>query len=443
MSPVVQSLRLPTLLLIGALAFGSTVLHVRPVLAESDASPQQLSTGDRVQITVFQQPELSGDFVVDRSGAVILPLVGAIPVQDLTLVEAEKRIAARLADGYMDRAVVSLKINEQRPIHILGDVRSPGSYPYRYGASVLSAVALAGGIGAAEQAAAGNRSELLQADERLQVLQATHRALYVRRARLEAQRAGSPKVVLPEGAPYASDDPDVARILKEEQDILSVQRVGHEQTLRLLRDQKPRLTAEIAGVKAQSDAEEKQLQLLQEHIADYNKLVSTGLARRYAMIELQREEARHKGNLARFAADIARLEISIGEIGVRIQEAENEYMRRTITELQEARARMQEMEITIPLAQEVRAARLTQSRTALMGAAGDATYTVAILRSRSGKEELIQGDMRTRLAPGDIIEVRQQGSGGPAPASLIGSLVVQAQNAATKPVEEVPVGETQ
>lgn len=395
--------------------------------ATEGASPQQLAPGDRVQVIVFQQPEISGDFIVDGSGAVTIPLIGAITVQDLTLGEAEKRITQRLAEGFIDRPVVSLKINEQRPVYILGDVRSPGSYPYRYGASVLSAVALAGGIGMQEQAVAGNRSEFLQSDERLQVAQATHRALFIRRVRLEAQRIGSAKFDLPRDSAYSRDDPDVARILKEEQDLLAVQRAGHEQTLRLLRDQKPRLEAEIAGVRAQAQAEQTQLELLQEHIADYNKLVATGLARRYAMIELQREESRHKGNLARFAADVARLDNSIGEIGVRMQEAENEYMRRTMTELQETRSRLQELDITIPVAQELRETRFQQSRAALMGMV-DASYAVAILRSRSGKEEVLRVDMSTRLLPGDIVEVRRNGMpGSPIPTmSLISGVAMQA-----------------
>ncbi|WP_170151402.1 polysaccharide biosynthesis/export family protein [Microvirga subterranea] len=397
--------------------------------AADGASPQQLAPGDRVQVIVFQQPEISGDFIVDGAGAVTIPLIGAIAVQDLTLGEAEKRITQRLAEGFIDRPVVSLKINEQRPVYVLGDVRSPGSYPYRYGASVLSAVALAGGIGMQEQAVAGNRSEFLQADERLQVAQATHRALFIRRLRLEAQRLGSAKFDLPRDTTYSRDDPDVARIFKEEQDLLAVQRAGHEQTLRLLRDQKPRLEAEIAGVRAQAEAEQTQLELLQEHIADYNKLVTTGLARRYAMIELQREEARHKGNLARFAADIARLENSIGEIGVRMQEAENEYMRRAMTELQETRSRLQELDITIPVAQELRETRFQQSRAALMGMV-DASYAVAILRTRSGKEEVVRAEMSTRLLPGDIVEVRRNGTpGSPSPTmSLISGVAMQANS---------------
>jgi hypothetical protein len=69
--------------------------------------------------------------------------------------------------------------------------KMPGSYPYRYGASVLSAIALAGGVAVLEQMQGTSISDFLFADERLRILESTRRALIIRRARLEAQRDGA------------------------------------------------------------------------------------------------------------------------------------------------------------------------------------------------------------------------------------------------------------
>jgi polysaccharide export outer membrane protein len=378
-----------------------------PAPAQSEERSQNLSAG----ITVLQQPEFSGEFVVDQAGAVVLPVIGTVLLKDLTLPEAQKQVAERLADGVLERPIVSIKLSEHRPVYILGDVRVPGSHPYRYGSSVLTTVASAGGLvasglAASEQTLSGARSDFLQADERVHVLEATHRALLIRVARLEAQQAGSSKINLPDASPYSRDDPNVARILNQEQNVLTIQKTGYEQAARLLRAQKPRLEAEIAGVQSQYEAEASQLRLLQEHIADYNKLVTTGLARRYALIELQREEARHKGNLARFTAELARLDNSIGEVGVRMQEAENTYMQRIITELQESRTRLQEIEISIPIAQELRRVRLHVSSPELIGAKAQAAYSITILRTRKGEEKSFRADWTTPLNAGDIVEVR-------------------------------------
>jgi polysaccharide export outer membrane protein len=437
MPGVVRILRFSCSTLVGLTLIAMNVLFggLGPSAARSEESPQKLSAGDRIQITVLQQPDFSGDFVIDQSGAVILPVVGTITIKDLALPEAEKQIVERLAD-ILERPIVSIKLNEHRPIYILGDVRNPGSHPYRYRASVLTSVASAGGLAASglaasEQATSGARSEFLRADERLSVLQATHRTLFIRVARLEAQQAGSSKIDLPDTAPYSRDDPGVARILHQEQSILSIQKAGYEQAGRLLRAQKPRLEAEIAGIRSQAEAEANQLRLLQEHIADYNKLITTGLARRYTVIELQREEARHKGNLARFAAELARLDNSIGEVALRIQEAENNYMQRVITELQDSRTRLLEVEISMPIAQELREARLQGSSPALVGATTHAPYSITILRTREGVSKSFQADWATLVVPGDIIEVRWDNpSGSPASAvPLLTGVALQTQEA--------------
>lgn len=374
--------------------------------AQSEIGPQRLAPGDRVHVAVFGQSELSGEFPVEGSGALVLPLIGTVAVQDLSLDQAEKQISAKLK-GHLQNPIVSLRLTESRPIYILGDVRNPGSYPFRNGSTVLSMVASAGGFGLKETAVTGSRSEFLLAEERYKLLQTNQRALLIRLARLEAQQNDALDLNMPDEPRLSGNPQEVARILKQERHILSERRAGHEQTLQLLRAQKPRLEAEIAATNAQAVAEKQQLQLLQEHIASYSKLLENGLARRYTQIELQREEGRHKGNLARFAADIARLEIGLGEVDLRIQAMENEYQEKISNEIQEVRSRLQELDITMPLARELREARLQQGGAAASMLTSEVRRAIKIVRVRSGKAETTDADATTLLMPGDIIDVQR------------------------------------
>ena len=107
----------------------------------------RLSPGDQITVTVFGQADLSGTFQIDGDGYIELPLVGGVMVKQLTPKEGERAIEAKLADGYMNRPVVSVSVGEVRPVYVLGDVKTPGAYPFRYGISVLSAIAQAGGYG--------------------------------------------------------------------------------------------------------------------------------------------------------------------------------------------------------------------------------------------------------------------------------------------------------
>lgn len=112
---------------------------------KSDLAPGQLGPGDKVHLTVFGEDDLSGDFEIDSTGSLAMPLVGEIPVRGLTPRELEKKITTVLEQGYLKNPRVNIEVLNFRPFFILGEVNKPGSYPYVNGMSVINAVALGGG----------------------------------------------------------------------------------------------------------------------------------------------------------------------------------------------------------------------------------------------------------------------------------------------------------
>jgi polysaccharide export outer membrane protein len=104
-----------------------------------------LGTGDKVRVIVFGEADLSGEFVVDDSGFVRLPLIGQIAAGGRTVRQLENDIAAKLGAEYLREPRVSIEVLSHRPFYIIGEVNKPGEYPYIAGMSVLNAVALAGG----------------------------------------------------------------------------------------------------------------------------------------------------------------------------------------------------------------------------------------------------------------------------------------------------------
>jgi polysaccharide export outer membrane protein len=118
-------------------------------LGEAPASPDDpgytLGTGDRVRVTVFGHPDLSGEFEVGGGGAMSLPLIGDVEADGRSLGEVEKAIVEELSPQYLRNPKVALEVLSYRPFYILGEVNAPGSYPYVNGMRVVNAVALAGG----------------------------------------------------------------------------------------------------------------------------------------------------------------------------------------------------------------------------------------------------------------------------------------------------------
>lgn len=111
----------------------------------TDEPAYKLGPGDKLRVTVFNETDLSGDYEVSDQGMVALPLIGQVKVAGKTLSETDDLIAQKYGANYLVNPRVSVEVLNYRPFFILGEVRSPGGYPYVSGMTVLNAVALAGG----------------------------------------------------------------------------------------------------------------------------------------------------------------------------------------------------------------------------------------------------------------------------------------------------------
>lgn len=107
----------------------------------------QLGPNDRVRVSVFGEDALSGEFVVDGTGHMALPLVGELVVQGLTIRQFERAFESALERGqFLNEPRVTAEVLNFRPYYILGEVARPNQYPYATGLSVLNAIATAGGF---------------------------------------------------------------------------------------------------------------------------------------------------------------------------------------------------------------------------------------------------------------------------------------------------------
>jgi len=115
-------------------------------LSPEEAQTYKLGAGDRLHITTFDEPQLSGEFVVGSDGCLSMVWIGEVPARGRTADQVRSDIEARLKDGYILNPTVSLQVFVSRPFYILGEVHKPGEYPFADGLTVMSAVAVAGGF---------------------------------------------------------------------------------------------------------------------------------------------------------------------------------------------------------------------------------------------------------------------------------------------------------
>lgn len=105
-----------------------------------------LGPGDVIRVTVFGEPDLSGEFEVGADGVVSLPLVGAATLGGLSISGAETVIERELAAGFIQNPDVAIDVLNYRPFFILGEVNNQGVFPFIADLTVLKAVAIAGGF---------------------------------------------------------------------------------------------------------------------------------------------------------------------------------------------------------------------------------------------------------------------------------------------------------
>jgi protein involved in polysaccharide export with SLBB domain len=130
-----------------AASLGLTACADAPVASTGPTTPQayRVGPGDRLQVTVFGESNLTGEYDVDDTGAISYPLVGAVPVNNITPREVETGLRERLRRGLITDPKVNVAVIRYRPIFILGEVQKPGVYEFYNGITVLNAVAYAGG----------------------------------------------------------------------------------------------------------------------------------------------------------------------------------------------------------------------------------------------------------------------------------------------------------
>jgi protein involved in polysaccharide export with SLBB domain len=134
-----------------AIALGWALLSHAALPAQTPPAPpvpapavdsMALRPGDVLQIRIWNEEDLSGDFVVDESGGVILPQLGARRVADIPI--GRLRDELRAAYGVYLRNP-SISITPLRRVIVLGEVNRPGLVPVDPTVTLSGAVGLAGG----------------------------------------------------------------------------------------------------------------------------------------------------------------------------------------------------------------------------------------------------------------------------------------------------------
>lgn len=116
--------------------------------AERLATEYRIAPLDKLTINVFQVDQLSGEYQVDLTGNIAMPLVGNVSAADKTTEELQEHLVAVLSETYLRNPDVTVGITEATgsSVTIEGSVNNPGVYPTFGSMTLLQAMALGGGL---------------------------------------------------------------------------------------------------------------------------------------------------------------------------------------------------------------------------------------------------------------------------------------------------------
>ena len=105
-----------------------------------------LQAGDVLQVTVWKEPDLTGEVLVRSDGGVSFPLVGDVTAAGKTVDQLRDEFTKRLK-GFIPDPVVTIATKQMggNQIYVIGRVQRPGGYSFVKPLDVMEALSLAGG----------------------------------------------------------------------------------------------------------------------------------------------------------------------------------------------------------------------------------------------------------------------------------------------------------
>jgi polysaccharide export outer membrane protein len=115
--------------------------------ASEEGDNYKIGAGDLIQVVVWKNTDISGEFRVRPDGKFSMALIGDVVASGKTTPEISRKVEEALRQ-FIEVPFVSTIVREasSNRIYVIGEVVKPGVYPIGGSLTVLQALALAGGF---------------------------------------------------------------------------------------------------------------------------------------------------------------------------------------------------------------------------------------------------------------------------------------------------------
>jgi HlyD family secretion protein len=157
--------------------------------------------------------------------------------------------------------------------------------------------------------------------------------LLSRQAREEAERAGAERIVFPEELTKRSADPDVARLMADQERLFNIRRQAREGQKAQLEERTAQLRQELIGLIAQEAAKVKEIEWIRKELEGIMTLWQKNFVQFSRVVSLQRDLARAEGDHGQLIAATAENKNKIAEIELQIIQIDQDFRSEVSLEL--------------------------------------------------------------------------------------------------------------
>ncbi|MER9171729.1 polysaccharide biosynthesis/export family protein [Mesorhizobium australicum] len=407
--------------LAAATAFALPAMAAEYLLGPQDKVRLKVYEWRASRDVIFEWTALNDDFVVGADGTLFLPFVGQIRAQGTSPGD----LARAIGDGLMQQMGlgrhpdVAVEIAQYRPFYIVGYVTQPGEFPYRPGLTVLQALGIAGGLRTREDDIPRLEREVIAGQGDVGLLALSSVTLLARKARLEAEQAGSDDIAFPGELKDRASNATVAVAMEQERRIFAVRKEAMTTQLRSLSELKDFLEKELDSLQQQLTFRDKQIELIQKELAGVSSLVQKGLAVAPRELNLEGTVAQMQGDRLAAETSLLRVRQEISKTDIEILNLNNQHANEIAAALRETQSQLNEVVSKAETASQLlhETAVTAPALLALREHAERAKPIFKIVRMTANGSQELAAEETTSIEPGDTVKIEI-----PAPTSALSAL---------------------
>ncbi|MCS0457996.1 MULTISPECIES: polysaccharide biosynthesis/export family protein [Rhizobium] len=348
-----------------------------------------------------QWAAVGGEYTVSDQGTIIVPLVGAVSVENKDEAALASDISKKLKEkiGLVDEPAATIEILKYPPIYVVGDVKNPGEYEFRTGMTVLQALAVGGGQMRALDATESPQAVFKLVGDAKEIDDSIMRSA-AKIERLEAEMAGQPTF---RSKQKQSNDGDGAAVYQQEEAIFSARAnelTRQTKSLNALRDL---LSSEISVLETKIKSTDANINSAQQQLNSTIALIERGALVATRQAEAERVIRAYQNERLDLTVLIMRARQSISQTTRDLEGLADRRQTEIASALQSERAVMSSLQVKKITTQKVLMETLASG--ASLGPVGKPKLVYTVVRNSGGKSTETPASEATSMGPGDVLKV--------------------------------------